>query len=36
MRSRVEGGQVVAEDLLKNLRTWPKTLVHSRVEEFLR
>ena len=30
------GGQVVAEDLLENLLTWPKTLMHSRAEEILR
>ena len=35
-RSRAEGGQVGAEDLLENLWTWPKTLVRSRAEEFLR
>ena len=35
-RSRAEGGQVGAEDLLENLWTWPKTLLHSRAEEFLR
>ena len=36
MRSRAGGGQVGAEDLLENLWTWPKTLVRSRAEEFLR
>ena len=30
----MEGGQVVAEDLLENLWSWPKTLMHSRAEEF--
>ena len=35
-QSRAGGGQVGAEDLLKNLWTWPKTLVCSRAEEFLR
>ena len=36
MRSRVGGGQISAEDLLKESLTWPKTLVCSRAEEFLR
>ena len=36
MRSRVGGGQVSAEDLLENLWTWPKMLMRSRAEEFLR
>ena len=35
-RSRAGGGQVGAEDLLENLWTWPKTLMRSRAEEFLR
>ena len=35
-RSRAEGGQVGAEDLLENLWAWPKTLMRSRAEEFLR
>ena len=35
-RSRVGGGQVGAEGLLENLWTWPKTLVCSRAEVFLR
>ena len=34
MRSRAEGEQVVAEDLLENLWAWPKTLMCSRAEEF--